>query len=87
MKSIKLSLVLFFIFGYTFSQQLIVSDLTCEHKSDPLGIDVIQPRLSWKIKNAGKNMLQTAYSVRVSTDPRFRASKIVWQTGKVAGGE
>jgi len=87
MKSIMLSLVLLFIFGYTFSQQLIVSDLSCEHKSEPVGIDVMQPRLSWKIKNAGKNMLQTAYSIRVATDPRFQSSKIVWQTGKFAGGE
>ena len=30
---------------------LSVSHLTCEYRSNPLGIDVFQPRLSWQMQS------------------------------------
>lgn len=87
MKSVKLFLLLMFIPAFLHSQELTVYDLTCEHRTNPLGIDALQPRLSWKIKSTGNNVMQTAYSIRVSTDQRFSVSGIVWSTGRVASGE
>ncbi len=87
MKSLKLFLFLLFIAGSAFSQELYLYDLTCEHKKNPLGIDVSQPRLSWKIKGTGFNIMQTAYSIRVATDQKFSGSGIVWQSGKKASDE
>jgi alpha-L-rhamnosidase len=88
MKSFKLFLFLIFLSGNAFSQKdLSVYDLSCEHKSNPVGVDVLQPRLSWKIKSAGFNIEQTAYSIKVSTDQKMSASKTVWATGKISSGE
>ncbi|MBN2863335.1 MAG: glycoside hydrolase family 78 protein [Bacteroidales bacterium] len=87
MKSLKLIIILFLITGCIYSQGLAVNGLTCEHKKDPVGIDVSKPGLSWKITGTGNNIMQTAWSVRVSTDQRFRSSKIIWQSGKVLSDE
>ena len=87
MKLIKISILLMVISGSLLAQDLSVKDLTCEYKVNPLGIDVLQPRLSWKITGAGNNIMQTAWSVRVATDPKFSQSKIVWESGKIASDE
>jgi alpha-L-rhamnosidase len=87
MKSLRFLLYLFFIPVITFSQDLTTYDLTCEHKKNPVGTDILQPRLSWKLKGAGNNIMQTAYSLRVSVDPRFSSSKTIWQSGKVNSDE
>jgi len=87
MKSLKLTLFLLSLFGVTFAQDLSVKDLTVDHKVNPIGIDNRYPRFSWKIGGTGNNILQTAYSVRVATDEKFSASKIVWQSDKVESDE
>ncbi len=84
MKSIRLLLILIALSGNLFSQDLIVKDLSCEHKKNPVGVDVLQPRFSWKIYGSEGSVLQTAYSVRVAADSRFTGSKMIWQSGKVA---
>jgi alpha-L-rhamnosidase len=68
-------------------QDLYVSGLTCEHKINPVGIDIEQPRLSWKIAGKGNGLMQTSYSIRVSTDVKFQSSKVVWETGEVISDE
>jgi alpha-L-rhamnosidase len=87
MKSFKFLLFLFFIPALSFSQDLSTYDLTFEHRINPVGTDILQPRLSWKLKGKGNNIMQTAYSLRVAVDPKFSASKIIWQSGKVASDE
>ncbi len=79
-----------FVFSTTlaFGQKIAVRDLTCEYKVNPLGIDAQQPRLSWKIHSTQHNVVQTAYELRVSTQPnRWTTSAIVWQSGKVASDQ
>ena len=83
MKSLNLLILLLLVSGTLFSQELSLYDLKCEHKKNPLGVDVNKPRLSWKIKSTGFNIIQTAYSIRVSTDSRFPASRTIWTTGKI----
>ncbi len=84
MKALKLFLFLIFVSGRIIAQDLVPKDLTCEHKNNPLGVDAMHPRLSWKISSSGYNIMQTAYSIRVSTDARFSPKKIIWQSGKVS---
>jgi alpha-L-rhamnosidase len=43
-----------------------VNGLVCEYLVNPVGIDVVKPRLSWKIVSESKNVLQTAYEIRVA---------------------
>jgi alpha-L-rhamnosidase len=42
--------------------------LKCEHLDNPLGIDVPNPRLSWKLSDNRPGALQTAYRIIVGTD-------------------
>lgn len=57
-------------------------DLSCEHQKDPIGIDASAPRLSWKLRAEGKNILQSAYSIRVAKDSKFSRTSLVWDSGK-----
>jgi len=87
MKALKILLCLLFVPAAAFSQDLSTYDLTVEHAVNPVGTDVSQPRFSWKIRSTGTNVMQTVYSVRVATDPRFSSSKIVWQSGEVSSDQ
>jgi alpha-L-rhamnosidase len=82
MKSFRLIIAFLLLAGVLGAQDLAVRDLTLEHKKNPVGIDVLQPRFSWKISGNGFNILQTAYSIRVATSEKFGSSDIVWQSGK-----
>ena len=68
-----------------------VADLTCEYLVDPLGLDVVQPRLAWKIRqnaDAQNNQLQTAYQILVASSPELLAAGEgdLWNSGKVKSG-
>ncbi|WP_423148428.1 family 78 glycoside hydrolase catalytic domain [Rubrolithibacter danxiaensis] len=68
-----------------FSQKLKVYDLTCEYQNNPLGIDVVNPRLSWKLQSSDKNILQKAYEIRVANtaEATEKGEALLWKTGKV----
>lgn len=66
----------------TTMQALGIYDLSCEHKTNPIGIDQRQPRLSWKLDTDKKAVLQTAYAIRVATDTKFSRKSLVWNSGK-----
>lgn len=67
----------------THLQALSTYDLSCEHKTNPMGIDNAQPRLSWKLQGDEKDLMQTAYAIRVATDPNFSRRSLVWNSEKV----
>ncbi|RZK56465.1 MAG: alpha-L-rhamnosidase, partial [Pedobacter sp.] len=50
----------------SYGQQLKVVNLTCEYRTNPLGIDVVQPALSWKLQSSQFNVLQFAYQILVA---------------------
>jgi alpha-L-rhamnosidase len=87
MKSLRLTLAIFCLSGALFAQDLSLKDLTVEHKKNPVGIDITQPRFSWKIVSTGSDILQVAYSIRVATSEKFGSSDIIWQSGKTQSGE
>jgi alpha-L-rhamnosidase len=87
MKSLGLTLVFLGLVGALVAQDLTVTGLTVEHKRNPVGIDILQPRFSWKISGSGFNIMQSAYSVRVATGDKFSSGDIVWQSGKIESGE
>jgi alpha-L-rhamnosidase len=63
--------------------QLLVSELRCENLSNPLGIDKIQPTLSWQISSPRRNTYQSAYEIRVSSSVASLNKATIWNTGKV----
>ena len=48
--------------------------LRCEYLHDPLGTDVVRPRLSWTLEADGRNRRQTAYQIMVASS-RDRLSR------------
>lgn len=64
------------------SGSFVVKELTCDYKVNPLGIDHLKPQLSWVLVSSEKNVLQSAYEIKVSLGQRA-----VWKTGKVISGE
>lgn len=66
-----------------------VAKLVTEYHVDPIGIDIEKPRLSWQILSDEKDVMQTAYEIRVadSKSNLSKKNKQVWATGKVAGNK
>ena len=62
---------------------LAATNLRCEYKVDPLGIDVRKPRLSWELVSAEKGVMQTSYEIRVAaSEAQLAKGKTVWDSGK-----
>ncbi|MBC7902649.1 MAG: family 78 glycoside hydrolase catalytic domain [Gemmatimonadaceae bacterium] len=86
MRIILLATSLLFSVALT-AQTLKVDELICNHRENPIGIAVNPPALSWKLIALGRNISQSAYSVRVSTETGFAKNSIVWETGKTNSSE
>jgi alpha-L-rhamnosidase len=68
--------------------QVKVTGLLCENKINPQGIAVMQPRLSWQLASKKRNVMQTAYEIKVSTVAASdNISKDVWNSGKVSSSQ
>lgn len=50
------------------SADLKISNLRTGYLNNPLGIDVLEPRLSWELSSVQKAQRQTAYQIMVATD-------------------
>ncbi len=62
-----------------------VTDLRCEYLCNPLGIDVVQPRLSWKLRSQWRGQRQSACQVIVASriDLLKNDQGDLWNSGKV----
>jgi len=82
----KRSLFFGWFFGIThvFAQDLKLTNLRCEYRIDPTGIESLSPRLSWEIQSGGRGVLQTAYRVLVSEDSISLEKNVgtVWDSQK-----
>jgi alpha-L-rhamnosidase len=67
---------------------LIVSNLTCEYRINPLGIDVLQPRLSWQLESDQRGTRQTAYRILVAaSEVDLSGGSALWDTGEVTSDQ
>ncbi len=66
-----------------------VDSLRCEHRRDPLGIDLPQPRFSWILKSSRRGEVQTAYEVLAATTPEqlVEGKADLWDSGRVPSRE
>ena len=78
-----------------------VANLRCEYRENPLGIDVVKPRLSWVIKDRDprseirdpksevRGLKQTAYQVLVASTLELldKDQGDLWDSGKVASDQ
>ena len=84
MKKIILPLVVSLAWHISFAQ-LQVDNLLCENLSNPIGVGSSQPSLSWQLRASNRNVLQTAYEIRIGRDVSSltKGSSLVWGSGKI----
>ena len=63
----------------------MVENLRCEYRENPLGIDVLTPRLCWQLWSNERGQRQTAYRILVasSNDLLKQGQGDLWDSGKV----
>lgn len=63
--------------------------LRVEYLENPMGIDVAQPRLSWRLAPLSQGLRQSAWQIQVasSSGPLNQGKPDVWDSGKVASPE
>ena len=77
--------VIAYIAYYGIVHHMKISKLRCEYHRDPLGIDAVQPRLSWIVESDQRGQRQTAYQVIVadSLDELDHDNGNLWDSAKV----
>ena len=87
-KKLLVSFILIF-FCFSVKADVKVKELRLEFLENPLGIDVINPSLSWQLNSQDKGVLQVAYEIRVekSRPAGLANTKYAWQTGKIISGQ
>src|SRR6266853_867540 len=65
--------------------QVTVGGLRGEYLTNPIGIDVTQPRLRWRIESNRRNTVQAAYQLQVATSETslLRGANLLWDSGKI----
>jgi alpha-L-rhamnosidase len=85
---LKCTLFLFLMFGLAScsTDSVRVINLKCENISNPLGIDLTQPALSWQINSLENNFNSSAYQIVVSSSlENLKSNKFdYWNTEKVS---
>jgi alpha-L-rhamnosidase len=66
-----------------------VGDLRCENLENPLGIDVTEPRLSWKLHSNDRDQMQSAYQILVASSEKELAENKgdLWDSGKISSDQ
>jgi alpha-L-rhamnosidase len=57
--------------------------LLVENLSNPIGVDITLPRLSWQLISDKRNVRQSAYEIKVGMAPDFSTRNLVWSSGKI----
>ncbi len=55
---------------------LNIKDFRIEYRENPLGIDTMHPRFSWKLQSDRQNTVQTGFRIVVQT-----GNEVVWDSG------
>ncbi len=75
-----------FLFAFSMFQLLVLcaaaqvklQQLRTENLTNPVGLDILQPRFSWQLISPKRNTMQSAYEITVA-----EANTAVWKSGKV----
>ncbi len=84
---------IFFLFillcGQLWSQQIGVSNLKCQYREFPLGVDDTSPQLSWQLNASRRNVMQSAYRILVADEQSLLQQNIgnIWDSKKVVSGQ
>ena len=78
-------LLLFFFSCSNYDDKISIVKLKCEYLKNPIGIDIITPRLSWEIKSNLNNVNQKGYHILVASSLDKLNNEIgdLWDSEKV----
>lgn len=78
-----------FCLPYFLEAKSEVVKLLTEYHENPIGIDIVKPRFSWQLISDEKDVLQTAYEIRVANQEADlqKKGKLLWNSGKVESGK
>ena len=62
--------------------QFQVQNLLTENLHNPIGLDTPQPRFSWQLTSDKRNVVQTAYEIKV-----MQGKRQLWNSGKIASDQ
>ncbi len=81
----KLFTLITVLAGFAGAAEFSASNLRCEYQINPIGIDVLHPRLSWNIESSKRGQIQTAYQILVASEPALLkdGKADLWDSGKV----
>lgn len=64
-------------------QNFTIVNLTCEHLTNPLGIDAKTPRFSWQQQSKEAGSAQSSYQVKVWREEQTVKKTILWDSGQI----
>ena len=74
----------FTLLSMPLSAQVKVQNLLTENQSNPIGLDIVNPRFSWQLTSEKRNVMQSAYEIRVGKDISVtKGQELLWSTGKI----
>ncbi|MFA6173634.1 MAG: family 78 glycoside hydrolase catalytic domain [Kiritimatiellales bacterium] len=84
-KMIGASWMMVLLSAFSCAADVTVQKLQCEYRENPLGIDVLTPRLGWQLDSPERGQRQTAYRILVagSAETLQRGQGDLWDSGKV----
>lgn len=67
------------------SEKLTPTELRCEYALDPLGVDVTNPRLFWKLESTLRSQRQSAYQILVASSLKnlTQDEGDLWDSGRI----
>jgi alpha-L-rhamnosidase len=89
MKKNMLFILMLLFAANVFAQNIAVTNLQCEHKSNPLAINTTAPQFGWQLQSGQRNVLQTAYRILVA-DKRELLEKNtgnIWDSKKAGSNQ
>lgn len=88
-KIIFFSLTVACLNTYAAAGKSSLSNLRCEYRHDPMGIDITTPKLSWEIESKGRGVVQTAYQLIVASSQSAldKNNGDLWNSGKVTSDQ
>lgn len=81
MRKLYFLVALLVVFNAT--AQVKLQNVLVENRTNPAGLDNKQPRFSWQLVSDKKNVMQSAYEIKVSDEKK----KQVWTSGKVSSDQ
>ena len=65
----------------------VAVDLRVDASVDPIGVDELRPRLTWRVELAHPATQQSSFAIEVAGDPTFAPAAIVWALPDVVSAD